>query len=72
MSMKSYTLRDLTPYSLVEIYKRSSETSVNFHQITRSYTLDDSAFHIHRRESRKSHIVIEYWDSNNTKREVVW
>jgi hypothetical protein len=35
MGMKSDTLRDVTPYNMVEIYKLSSETSVNF-QITRS------------------------------------
>jgi hypothetical protein len=44
MSMKSDILRDMTPYNLVEIYKRSSETSVNLHQITWSYILKDSGF----------------------------
>jgi hypothetical protein len=57
MNMKNDTARDVMPYSLVEIYKRSSETSVNFHQITRSHNLEDSVFHNHSRENPKFHIV---------------
>jgi hypothetical protein len=34
-AMKSYTLEDVTPYSLVDVYRRFGGTSVNIYQTTR-------------------------------------
>jgi hypothetical protein len=36
---------------------RTSETSVNFYQITRCYDQEDSHLRTHRRESLKSYIL---------------
>jgi hypothetical protein len=36
---------------------RTSETSVNFNVITRSYIPEDSKLHTRRRENLKSHII---------------
>jgi hypothetical protein len=34
VAMTSTVVLDVTPFNMVELYQRSSETSINFHQIT--------------------------------------
>lgn len=43
--MTSTIAFDVTPGSLIELHQRSSETSINFYQITMLLISEDSAIH---------------------------
>jgi hypothetical protein len=45
MNVNSNLILDVTPYSMVEIYRRSSETSVNSYRTTRYQIAEDDTLH---------------------------
>jgi hypothetical protein len=76
--MKMAVFWVVAPCSLVALMMeaaRTSETLVNFYQITRRYNLKDSHLRTHRRENLKSYILIVRFDSHQSqlvgKREII-
>jgi hypothetical protein len=55
--LKSVIFWDMTSCRLVEMYRRSSETPVNFYQTIRRHIAEDIALHCHRRENLYSRLL---------------